>query len=101
VLLRMNAWRYFRGWRKLEADHVQAIVGWIASQYDDLCALWECWRSRSPLQLVRRNGNMVVGGDCRYRRQTGDQQSCYQSKTKHVDPPNCFIVPAEITAQGR
>jgi hypothetical protein len=44
---------------------------------------------------------MVVGGDCRYRRQTGNEQRSYQNETKHVDPPNCFIVPAEITAQGR
>jgi hypothetical protein len=44
---------------------------------------------------------MIVGGDCGHRRQTGDQQRRYQSETKHVHPPNFFIVPAEITAEGR
>jgi hypothetical protein len=97
----MNVRRHFVACRNLEAEYVQTILRWTASQYGDLCALWEGWRSRSPLQLVGGNGNMIVGGDCGHRRQTGDQQRRYQSETKHVHPPNCFIVPAEITAPGR
>jgi hypothetical protein len=39
---------------------------------------------------------MVVGGDCGHRRQAGDQQRRYQSETKHVHPPDCFICPLKL-----
>src|SRR6516165_8303056 len=49
-----------------------------------------------PTSSGPQKRQLVVGGDCRYRRQTGDQQRRNQNDTKHVDPPNCFIMPAEI-----